>query len=33
MFSNNLPMSGTGDNNTYTQVEEWHKYVSRLRFV
>ena len=27
MFSNNLPMSGTGDNNSFTQVEEWHKYV------
>lgn len=26
MYSNNLPQSG-GDNTTYTQVIEWHKYV------
>lgn len=30
MFSNGLPLSGTGDNNTYDQVIEWHKFV-RLR--
>ncbi|KAF7793752.1 hypothetical protein EIP86_004871 [Pleurotus ostreatoroseus] len=27
VYSNNLPQSGTGDNNSYTQVIEWHKYV------
>ncbi|KIP07807.1 hypothetical protein PHLGIDRAFT_19089 [Phlebiopsis gigantea 11061_1 CR5-6] len=27
LFSNALPMSGTGDNNTYTQVEEWHNFI------
>ena len=25
VFSNGLPLSGTGDNNTYDQVIEWHK--------
>lgn len=27
VYSNNLPMSGTGDNNTYTQVIEWHNFI------
>ncbi|EKM51725.1 uncharacterized protein PHACADRAFT_177147 [Phanerochaete carnosa HHB-10118-sp] len=27
VFSNNLPQSGNGDNNTFVQVEEWHNFI------
>ncbi|GJE88853.1 hypothetical protein PsYK624_049400 [Phanerochaete sordida] len=27
LYSNNLPLSGTGDNNTFIQVEEWHNFI------
>lgn len=27
VFSNGLPLSGDGDNNTYTQVIEWHNFI------
>ncbi|GJE89738.1 hypothetical protein PsYK624_058440 [Phanerochaete sordida] len=27
VFSNGLPLSGTGDNNTYDQVIEWHNFI------
>ncbi|GJE88852.1 hypothetical protein PsYK624_049390 [Phanerochaete sordida] len=27
IYSNGLPMSGSGDNNTFTQVIEWHNFI------